>query len=84
MVAACVVAEAFAEAGRATRGFLAGGSLYAGSVMVEAWCFSLPPVNETLDAFEIESKILWNFRLEVLRATGILESVKEEARCRIS
>jgi len=74
----------YAETGRSIRGFLAGESVIVGSVVVEALYFSLPLARERLDAFEIESKILCNFRLVVLRATGIFgrerKHVQEKTR----
>ena len=62
------------ELGRITRGLFAGGSTIVGSVVVDALGFWLSLISETLDAFEIESRILWNFRLVVVSAAGILKN----------
>lgn len=68
----------YAEAGRRTRGFFAGGSIVAGRVVVEAWYLSgfHFVFSEVLDALEMESRILWNLRFVVLIAVpvGILRS----------
>jgi len=49
--------------------------MLVGSVVVEALCLSLFAASDVLDAFEMESRILWNFRFVVLRAgVGIFES----------
>lgn len=42
-------------------------------MVVEAFFVSLGGTSEVLDALEIESRILWNFRLVVLSATVILD-----------
>ena len=51
----------------------AGGSSVAGSVVVEE-LFLYAKANDVLDAFEIESRIRWNFRFVVLSAGAILGS----------
>lgn len=47
-----------AEVGRAIRGFFTGGSILAGSVVVEALCLLWIVASDVLDAFEMESRIL--------------------------
>ena len=64
-----------ADTGRVVRAFLAGDSNVEGRVVVEAFFVSLGGTSEVLDALEIESRILWNFRLVVLSATAILDEV---------
>lgn len=61
-----------ADTGRLVRAFLAGDSNVEGRVVVEAFFVSTCGTSEVLDALEIESRILWNFRLVVLSATVIL------------
>lgn len=39
-----------------------------GRVIVEALYLSLFATSDVLDAFEMESRILWNFRFVVLKA----------------
>ena len=56
MIRAVEFAEA--ETGRVIRAFLAGGSTPVVRVTVDAFFLSLLLASETLDAFEIESKIL--------------------------
>ena len=68
-----------ADVGRAIRGFFAGGSILAGSVVVEALCLLWLVASDVLDAFEIESRILWNFLFVVLKAVGILDSKKQQS-----
>ena len=53
-----VVGGTTAEVGRAIRGFFAGGSILAGSVVVEALCLLWFVASDVLDAFEMESRIL--------------------------
>lgn len=45
--------------------------MLAGSVVAEALNLSWCVASEVLDALEIESRILWNFRFVVIRALGI-------------
>ena len=79
-----MLGETYAEVGRSIRGFLAGGSaVHAGRVVVEEDALYLSWVgfvaSEVLDALEMESRILWNFRFVVLRAVvpvGIFGRVK--------
>ena len=53
-----VVGSTTAEVGRAIRDFFAGGSILAGSVVVEALCLLWFVASDVLDAFEMESRIL--------------------------
>jgi len=46
--------------------------MVVGSVAVETLYLSLRVARDVLDVFEMESRILWNFRLVVLRAVGIV------------
>lgn len=63
-----VVGCTTADVGRVSRGFLAGDSRFGGRVAVEALVRSSFVARLVLDALEIESSILWNFRLVVLSA----------------
>lgn len=63
---------AYAELGLAVRGLLAGDSRVAGSVVVEAFFCCVVKGRDGLEVLVIESRILWNFRLVVLRATGMM------------
>lgn len=57
----------------AGRGFLTGLSTFKARLVVEALVLSSSlDARVVLEAFDIESKILWNFRLDVLKAMGIL------------
>ena len=55
-----VLGERYGEAGRTIRGFLAGGSIAAGRVVVDALYLSRLDLmaSEVLDALEMESRIL--------------------------
>lgn len=58
----------------AGRGFLTGLSTFTVRLVVEALLVlsSSWDARLVLEAFEIESRILWNFRLVVLKATDIV------------
>lgn len=45
-----------------------------GSVVVDPLYISVCVERDVLDAFEMESRILWNFRFVVLSAVGISKS----------
>lgn len=68
-----VLGDAKAEVGLVTRAFFAGDSKFDGRVVVEALDFSCED-KAVLDALEMESRILWNFRFVVLSAVGIAKT----------
>ena len=69
-----------AETGRVDFNRLVGDSIVAGSEDVEAFFASSCRGSDVLDALEMESRSLWNFRLVVLRAVGILEKERQTKR----
>lgn len=66
-----IVEGMIAETGRADFSLLAGDSVLVGNVGVEAFFVSCSGARDVLEAFEMESRSLWNLRFVVLRAVGI-------------
>ena len=75
-VCGCVVEGMIAEAGLAILSLLAGDSVLVGNVGVETLFVSGSGARDVLEAFEIESSSLWNLRLVVLNAVGIVGKIK--------
>ena len=57
------------------RNFLAGDSKVSERFVVDSLARSCLGGREVLEALEMESRILWNFRLVVVSAAGILSGL---------